>query len=88
MRGKPKGFKSSDVTIYLKAIQEAAHVDDRYVGLTDEEIVGANAVHEGVHATDKEASGALSPNMDTEQKAKAVEEEHLKQLKNNKQNKQ
>ncbi len=79
-QGKPIKFKSSEITIYLKAIQEAEHNDIRYENLTYDEIIGSNAVHEGTHATDKEASGALSPNKDTEQKAKNVETEHLKQL--------
>ena len=79
-QGKPIKFKSSEITIYLKAIQEAGHNDIRYENLTYDEIIGSNAVHEGTHATDKEASGALSPNKDTEQKAKNVETEHLKQL--------
>ncbi len=51
--GNAINFKRVSITIYLRAIQEFAKNDPRYTGMSDDEIIGANGVHEGTHGTEK-----------------------------------
>ena len=51
--GNAINFKRVSITIYLRAIHEFAKNDPRYTGMSDDEIIGANGVHEGTHGTEK-----------------------------------
>ncbi len=80
-KGKAIDFKRVEIVIYLKAIQEYGSNDSRYKGLSEDEIIGANAVHESTHGTEKEANNNFNESDgQAEDKAKQSEEEYIKQL--------
>ncbi len=86
-----KQFKSVKIVLYLKAIADAPHRDEKHIGLSDLEILGAVAVHEGEHGTNKAASSSFYPegrNSKAEDLAKIKENQHLEQLKQQKNNRQ
>ncbi len=87
---KTNDFGSVTITIYNKALSsETIKNDYRYQGLTTDEILGANGVHEGTHATNKEASSSFNKS-DGENSAEAnalkEEQEYINQLNKTKEN--
>ena len=87
---KTNDFGSVTITIYNEVLSsEAIKNDPRYQGLTTDEILGANGVHEGTHATSKEASSSFNKS-DGENSAEAnalkEEQEYLNQLRKSKEN--
>ena len=80
---KSRRFSKSSITIYLKAIESITD-DEMYAGkgFSTDEIIGAIAVHEGMHATDLE-SNSRTPGITkegAERKARDEEQKFINEI--------